>query len=149
MVDLSPFDFMNMEEQVWLQLLPDGGFKVCCIPFRAYGLTLGDIVELDSDRRNVARVQAKGGHRAFRVFFPPELREPELGEVRIRVDRLIQMDSLAAEWSGDRHVAIDVPPGREISRIRQDIQPEVESGKAFWEWADVEGFRTSRSRPRS
>src|SRR5690348_11098884 len=78
MADLAPFGFSDMQEQIWLRSLPDGGYETCCIPFRAYGFTLGDVVELDRAGKQIAAVRSKGGHRAFRVFFPPKMNESGL-----------------------------------------------------------------------
>lgn len=141
MVDLAPFGFPDMQEQVWLRSAAEGGYETCCIPFRAYGLTLGDVVELDSSGSRVVAVRAKGGHRAFRIFFPSKLVESELQGMTDRINTMVHADDLTSEWSGNRHVAIDVSPGRSIDHLWQEIQPEIDDDKAIWEWGDVEPFR--------
>jgi len=131
-----------MQEQIWLRSLPAVGFEICCIPFRVYGITLGDVVELDSDGKRIIDVRVKGGHRAFRVFFSPTPSSSELEIVRDRIHEIANSDDLLVEWSGDRHVAVDVSPTHDIERLWQEIQPEVRNGSALWEWGDAEPFRT-------
>lgn len=36
-------------EQLWARKVDDRHFELCCIPFFAYDLALGDVVETDSD----------------------------------------------------------------------------------------------------
>jgi hypothetical protein len=46
------------------------------------------------------------------------------------------------EWSGDRHLAVDVTAERGIDTLWAEIQPEIDDESALWEWGDVEEFRT-------
>lgn len=142
MADLAPFGFPDMKEQIWLRSLPDGTYEVCCIPFRVYGVSLGDTVELDDGGKTIVRVRSKGGHRAFRVFFLSKVAESKLEDIRNRIDGVARAESLAVEWSGDRHVAVDVTTDSEIGVIWREIQAEVDNGSALWEWGDVEDFRS-------
>ena len=142
MADLAPFGFPDMREQIWLRSLSDGAYEVCCIPFRVYGMSLGDIVELDADGKMIVRVRTKGGHRAFRVFFPPKVGEPGLRDIRNRIDTTVRAQGLVVEWSGERHLAVDVTAERGIDTLWAEIQPEIGDESALWEWGDVEEFRT-------
>lgn len=141
MVDLSPFGFEGLQEQLWFRSLPEGGFETCCIPFRTYGLTLADIVDVDSDRGRVIGIRERRGHRALRVFFPPDVSGSDLQHLRGRTIQAISAEGLLAEWSGTRHVAIDVPPGGEVHQVALELQVHVEAKRAYWEWGDVEPFR--------
>jgi hypothetical protein len=63
-------------EQLWARRVGDF-FEICCIPFFAYDLALGDVVAIDEDLR-ITGVRASGGHRTFRLTLdgqPPEQRE--------------------------------------------------------------------------
>jgi hypothetical protein len=68
MVDLAPFGFENEQEQLWLRPLAGDEFEVCCIPFRVYGVALGDRVNIRNGRF-VSNVVSSSGRRVFRVFF--------------------------------------------------------------------------------
>jgi hypothetical protein len=63
-------------EQLWGRRVGDL-FEVCCIPFLAYDLALGDLVALDEDLR-LREVREAGGHRTYRIWFgsaSPAVRE--------------------------------------------------------------------------
>ncbi|HEX6076331.1 MAG TPA: DUF4265 domain-containing protein [Micromonosporaceae bacterium] len=141
MVDLSPFGFRNLMEQLWLTPLGEKKYQVSCIPFRVYGMALNDIVELDSTARHVKSVVGRSGHRAFRVFFAPALSGTDLPAVVARVEAAVTEAGLKFEWSGNRHIAIDLPPGGKINEVWNAIAVPVAAKQAYWEWADVEEFR--------
>src|SRR5438874_197376 len=65
-VDLAPFGFDNEQEQIWLRPLSEDQFEVCCIPFRVYGMALGDVVRLKRGRF-IESVIAPSGRLVFRV----------------------------------------------------------------------------------
>ena len=55
-------------EQLWAKQLTEQAFELCCIPFFAYGLALGDVVETDAEYE-VRRVTRPSGRSVFRVWF--------------------------------------------------------------------------------
>jgi hypothetical protein len=55
-------------EQLWWQRLSDTRFVLCCIPFFAYGLSLGDEVVVDDNGRIVA-ISKPSGQWTYRVWF--------------------------------------------------------------------------------
>jgi hypothetical protein len=63
-VDQLPFKY----EQLWLRKLPDALFQVCCIPFFAKGIHLGDIVSLTSEGA-VEAIVTPSGHWTLRLLF--------------------------------------------------------------------------------
>lgn len=65
-VDLAEISIAT--EQLWARKVGDREFEVCCIPFFAYNLALGDIVEVD-DEYLVKRVTRPSGRFVFRVYF--------------------------------------------------------------------------------
>ncbi|MFK4109421.1 DUF4265 domain-containing protein [Streptomyces sp. NPDC002176] len=137
MVDLAPFDLPGMREQLWLRERDEGGaYEVCCIPFYAYGLALGDVVGT-GESHDVDRVIRKSGRRAVRVLFT-EPRPPVDDRSVLRA--AVESADLLSEWNGDRMVAIDLPDGSLSRPILDSIQGEVEGGTAFWEWSDSMEF---------
>jgi hypothetical protein len=55
-------------EQLWLRKLPDAKFQLCCIPFFAKGIHLGDIVSLTSEGV-VEAIVTPSGHWTLRLLF--------------------------------------------------------------------------------
>jgi hypothetical protein len=55
-------------EQLWLRRVSEHRFEVCCIPFFAYGLHLGDVVTL-SHSGVVETIATPSGHWTLRLFF--------------------------------------------------------------------------------
>jgi hypothetical protein len=131
--DLAPFGLEGEAEQLWLQQLEDGLLAVCCIPFRTYGLSLGDVVSLSSDGTTVARLVRRSGRRVLRVLLMATLDASNVAsQIKSEVSRL----GLMSEWSGDRHVAIDVPAGVDVTSLIIIAEREEVSSRAYWEWAD-------------
>ncbi|MEU6550194.1 DUF4265 domain-containing protein [Streptomyces sp. NPDC046915] len=137
MVDLTPFGLGGMLEQLWLREAGEGEvYEVCCIPYYAYGLALGDVVgKGESD--TVDHLIKKSGRRVLRVLFA----EPRpLVDSRAPLREAVDAAGVLSEWNGDRHVAIDVPDISVMQPIFDSVEPEIKSGTAFWEWSDSKGF---------
>ncbi|MGW5231194.1 DUF4265 domain-containing protein [Streptomyces nodosus] len=129
-------------EQLWLKPLNDGTFSIACIPLRVYGLALGDRVLLSEDDE-VNEVVGLSWHRVLRMLMPnPDPKR--LIEATARIKHEIDSVGLLSEWSGDRHVAIDVPPQTTPSQLFDVMQREVAEARAFWEWADAMPFSAPR-----
>ncbi|MFC9330850.1 DUF4265 domain-containing protein [Kitasatospora sp. NPDC057015] len=142
-VDLAPFGLDGQKEQLWLKPLNDGTFSIACIPFCTYGLALGDRVAL-SDDDEVAEVVALSWHRVLRLLLVPGPAPTELAQAVDRIKREIRTAGLLSEWSGDRHVAVDIPPHTDASRLFEIMEHEVTEDRAFWEWADTMPFSARR-----
>ena len=57
-------------EQLWLRKLSNSSFEVCCIPFFAFGIHLGDIVTLSSEGV-IESIVTPSGHWTLRLLFSP------------------------------------------------------------------------------
>jgi hypothetical protein len=139
-ISLAPFGFEDQIEQVWLRRLGDGNAVLCCIPFRAYGLALRDTVGLSADTTVVELVRPSG-NRALRALIA-EVSAEQRRMIRAEVDAQISRAGLLCEWSGDRHVAIDVPPDSDAESIMDYFDTEEDADRLHWEWSDVAPFRT-------
>jgi hypothetical protein len=140
LIDLGPFGFPDLNEQMWLKQTGEARYEVRCVPFRAYGIALGDEVELDSGKF-ISRITRGSGRRVLRIFFT-DPRPSENGEdARGSLIREVDSAGLLSEWSGDRHVAIDVPTGATMQGVYDSVTQEIEAGSAVWEWADSEPFQ--------
>lgn len=87
-------------EQLWARRLTGLTFEVCCIPFFVYDLSLGDIVETDSNYQ-LTRVVEASGRFTFRLWFGDSFHPRD----RI-VDELTSIGALV-EWSSPNLVAVD------------------------------------------
>jgi len=142
--DLTPFDLDGQIEQLWLQPEEHGTYKVACIPFMTYGLALGDRVRLSPEARVVEVAQASG-HRVLRTLLRLSTDAARLGRSISLIKKSIKESGLLSEWHGEYFVAIDVPPGTDMSPLFSLLQREVDEAGAFWEWADAMPFSTTRS----
>ena len=139
-IDLAPFELEGQVEQVWLRRGADREATLCCIPFRAYGLALRDTVRV-SDESTVIELVRRSGNRTLRALLA-EAEGTQLRMITTEIEARISRASLLFEWSGERHVAIDVPPGADAEAIMDYFDVQEELGRLYWEWSDVERFRT-------
>lgn len=56
-------------EQIWTRTLGDGWYELCCIPFYAYGLALGDHLQFGEDLVFTGTIRPQG-RQTVRVFQP-------------------------------------------------------------------------------
>ncbi|WKX09794.1 DUF4265 domain-containing protein [Streptomyces sp. NL15-2K] len=142
MVDLAPFGFPDQLEQIWLGHRDDGLFVMQCIPFRIYGLSLFDVVRID-ENDTLTEVVSSGGHRTMRALIVPGLTDAEVVALADRVNSLAQREGFGREWSGDRHVAVNIPEGGDPGPLVALMSEQRAAGKLFWEWSDMKPFRTA------
>lgn len=140
MVDLERFGFPGQLEQVWLEPIDGLRCRMACLPFRVYGLAYLDEVKISDDGRIVEALLNQSGHRVWRIFLGGDLSSGEYVEVRSKLLAGIVASGLKSEWSGDRHVAIDVPPGGNVRTLFPIISPYLTKNLVHWEWADSLGF---------
>jgi uncharacterized protein DUF4265 len=138
-IDLAPFGFDGQIEQVWLQRTGDDcEAMLCCIPFRAYGLALRDRVRISADSTVIELVR-RSGNRAMRALLA-DLGAEQIRTVKAEIDARITRAGLLFEWSGGRHVAIDVPPGANADSIMDYFDIQEDADRLHWEWSDVARF---------
>jgi hypothetical protein len=140
-VDLASFGMDGQVEQLWLKAASNGTYELACIPFFTYGLALGDTVQLTGNNYVGQPVRASG-HRALRMMFVPELPAEDRQQAADRIRAEISQAGLLSEWSGERYVAVDVPPNTEPSSLFAVMESAVNAGDAFWEWASARPFIT-------
>ncbi|GAA1857194.1 DUF4265 domain-containing protein [Actinomadura bangladeshensis] len=137
MVDLASFGFAGLLEQVWLGPCGDGLFQLQCIPFRFYGASLFDIARVDEEGFLVEIVRLRG-HRTLRGLIAPNV--VDLADIRKTIMSLAETAGLLLEWSGDRHVAIDVPLGSSFVDLLDFFREQRKAERVYWEWSDVKPF---------
>ncbi|WP_176611541.1 DUF4265 domain-containing protein [Actinomadura sp. WMMB 499] len=136
-VDLERFGLAGQREQLWLRPCQGGDYVVACLPFRVYGLALNDRVRLSEDGATVVELLERSGHRVLRVLFTPR---SDQDAFMARITGEVEIAGLAFEWSGKRHLAVDVPQDASPVRLFGVLQEEIDAQQAYWEWADVEAF---------
>ena len=97
---VDPGDTDIETEQLWVRKIGDSRFEICCIPFFAYDLALGDVVETDASYM-FTRVVEPSGRYTFRVWFGNSSHPRE--EV---ADELEGLGALL-EWSSRNLLAVD------------------------------------------
>lgn len=97
-------------EQIWAKKVGDDCFEVCCIPFFAYGIALGDLVEADANF-TIIQVKEKCGRRLLRFAIADE-RQWEA--IHVALHDWVEKRELLYEWLGARYLAVDIPPRVEI-----------------------------------
>lgn len=108
-------------------------FKLLNLPFYAYGVSWGDIIEAipcpDSGRPIFVRVVEKSGHRLVRIIFDPPV--DEAPENQAHLDALVE---LGCSYTGanSSYICIDIPPGITLS----DITDYMADNGLDWEHAD-------------
>ncbi|MCF3137221.1 DUF4265 domain-containing protein [Streptomyces olivochromogenes] len=137
--DLAPFGLEGQVEQLWLKAVNDGTYEVACVPFLTYGVALGDSVLLAEDDY-VREVVKTAWHRTLRMLIIPAVPAADLGQVTDQIKSAIRTSGLLSEWSGERLVAVDVPPDMDASEVITAMERVVNNGRAFWEWADSRPF---------
>jgi Domain of unknown function (DUF4265) len=118
-------------EQLWVRKLSDSRFEICCIPFFAFDLALGDEVETDADLV-MRRVIKPSGHFTFRVWFGNSTNPND----KTLVMELIQQAGCEYEWSSDNLLAVDAHSqgvaqilADELAELQKSSQIMVETGR--------------------
>ncbi len=103
---LGTKDGRNEWEQLWAKRISTTRFKLCCIPFFAKDLALGDEVETDSDFV-VQRVVLPSGNYTFHAWLGGQP-----NDVRTKVLKKLEAINADMEWSSENLVALSAPSDR-------------------------------------
>ncbi|MFD5618506.1 DUF4265 domain-containing protein [Streptomyces yangpuensis] len=137
--DLAPFGLDGHVELLWLKPNGDETYSVSCIPFRTYGLALGDQVRL-SINDEVRELVGRSSHRVLRMSLMPDPIPERLTERTDSIRAEIRSAGLLSEWSSDHHLAVDIPPGINAWPLLKVMHREVIMRHALTEWADMLPF---------
>ena len=92
----------NEWEQLWAERVSPTQFRLCCIPFFAKDIALGDEVEVDSNFVVRAVVRPSGNY-TFRVWLGGQ---PE--SVRVKVHESLKASGADMEWSSNNLLALSI-----------------------------------------
>lgn len=114
-------------EQLWALRLDERRFSLCCIPFFAHDLALGDEVETDDDFV-LSRVARPAGQTTFRIWFGGQD-----AETRQELVREIEAMNSLMEWSSGNLLALSVTDGAEAQKLADYLQSREEQGLLKYE----------------
>lgn len=115
-IDLPGRDDDVDQESFWAEPLGDDRYRLCSIPFYAYDLHYGDIVQAGAGGDNlptVSHVVEPSGHKTLRVLFGDEL---EADDVQRLLDGLTSRGTQATQIEGYFY-ALNVPPAADYQAI--------------------------------
>lgn len=115
-------------EQLWALRLDERCFSICCIPFFAYDLALGDEVETDGNHV-VQRVVKASGRYTFRVWFE---NSPRLG---IKDEVLLQIGRVGVdfEWSSENLLAVSAGDADQAQQMADYLHAQQSTGELTYE----------------
>jgi hypothetical protein len=109
-VSLDEVEGEDNYEQLWTRRLGEDRFEVCCIPFFAYDLALGDVVHADSGTGYVIRsVEERSGNGVVRVAVR---HREDVAAMHLRLHDLLGKLEYLHEWFAPGYVAVSLEPGR-------------------------------------
>lgn len=123
-------DGKNEWEQLWGQKVGPQRFVLCCIPFFARNVALGDEVETDGDF-TLQRVVRASGQVTFRVWFGGQD-----ATTRQNIVREIEGKKPLMEWSSENLLALSVPePDAQgladyLQKLESDGRLQYETGRS-------------------
>ncbi|MDQ0028773.1 DUF4265 domain-containing protein [Arthrobacter bambusae] len=97
-------------EQLWTKRVGDDHFELCCIPFFAYDMALGDVVRAEAATGYVIQsVVQRSGNGVVRVAVK---RPEDVNTVHPRLHDLLGRLEYLCEWFAPGYVAISLEPAR-------------------------------------
>lgn len=120
-------------EQLWARKVDETHFQLCCIPFFAYGLALGDVVEVDADYL-VRRVSEPSGRSVFRVHL-------DRANVELRDELVFGLAERGAlvEWSSMSMFAVDAGDAMCARELADYLAAEERKGRLVFETGGSSG----------
>lgn len=115
-------------EQLWARRLDDRRFSLCCIPFFAYDLALGDEVATDGNYV-VQRVVKASGQCTFRVWFGSSTYPGIKDEVLQQAEGL----GIQLEWSSDNLLAISANNDEQAQQLADYLYARQNAGDLMYE----------------
>lgn len=130
--DLADYGMSGRWEQLWARRLGETEFQLCCIPFFAYGLALGDRVTTAASRNKehvVKSVVGRSGHLVYRVWFGDV---DDGDDARTLIVQDLRREDWLFEWSSENLLAVDIPTKRQETKFASIVV--AHSGRGItWE----------------
>jgi hypothetical protein len=135
-VDL-PNHWATGGESLWARHLSGDRYQIENVPFYAYGLNFGDVVEAKAAapdfKPSVLRVVERSGHRTIRVIFHDGVTEDD----RIARLRSLEDFQVSFERCNERYFALDLEPEASIEAVRQRLDVWAREGAIGYETCEA------------
>ncbi len=122
-------------ETLWAFDLGAGRYRLDNLPWYAYRVSLGDVIEAASDAEgqlHMVRVVSKSGNRTLRLFFvAADLHTDWPAEIREVMDRLVEL-GCSYEGANRQYQAVNVPPEANLEAVTRFLT----DADVRWEYAD-------------
>jgi hypothetical protein len=106
-------------EHLWTKRVGEDRFELCCIPFFAYDLALGDVVRADAGTGWVLQsVEKRSGNGVVRVAVK---RREDVDAIHLRLHDLLGKLEYLHEWFAPGYVAVSLEPGRSHAEFFGDL----------------------------
>jgi hypothetical protein len=122
-------DSVSDYEQIWARQLSPTTFEICCIPFIAYDLALGDIVEAKPERFMIERLVAASGHFTFRAWLTDAANDGTRDALIAGLEDL----GVEWEWMSPRLVSIDAPTEEIAGALAGQLMERETRGELAYE----------------
>ena len=123
-IDSANTDFAT--EQLWSRKIDESHFELCCIPFFAYDLALGDVVETDSQYM-VRGISTASGRYVFRVYFG------DTAYPREEIAEQLAARGALLEWSSTNLLAVDARDRAHAQELAAFLQEQEDLGHLIYE----------------
>ncbi|MBX3293414.1 MAG: DUF4265 domain-containing protein [Acidobacteria bacterium] len=122
-------------EQIWAQQIAQDRFEICCIPFFAYDLALGDKVvtrPFNSKEYVIDSIIQKSGHRTYRLTF---FRNDKWNET---IEDIMSLGCLVeSRWARSKMISIDAATPEKAVGLEKYLNKLEGANEITWE----SGFR--------
>lgn len=118
----------NEWEQLWVRRVDERRFSICCIPFFAHNLALGDEVETDSNYV-VQGVVKPSGQLTFRAWFGDSTHLGIKDEVLRQLERMV----VSFEWSSPNLLAISAKDTVQAQQVADYLYARQNAGDLMYE----------------
>ena len=132
-----PNHWATSGEAMWASLVGGNRYRIENVPFYAYNLNYGDVVEAmpaASDQKpSVMRVVERSGHRTVRVNFAKSVDE---GMQLHHLGTLTELH-VTHERCNERYVALDLDPDADLDAVRDRLDSWESEGIAEYETCEA------------
>lgn len=118
----------NEWEQLWVKRLDERRFSLCCIPFFAYDLALGDEVETDGSYV-VQGVVKPSGQLTFRIWFGDSTKS----EIKGDVSRQLETIGASLESSSANLLAVSAKDSDQAQEVADYLHTRQNDGDLMYE----------------
>lgn len=115
-------------EELPVQSLGDGFYRICCVPFFLYDLALGDVLKIgDGQLQGVAD---ESGHHTFRAYFGRAFMPAARS---VLIDELAIMPGVVTEWYSDDLLGLSAENDAVANELSRWLETAMSRGQLQYE----------------